>query len=271
MGVDMISVLSTVRNAKFDVDQLLRFLHRWNDSATFEVVLVHEDVVEDGSADALTALEKEFPNVRRVENGKVSLNPESMGVLRLPVSWLPAFKLTDLETFVENGSVDGQLHAKLAAARLDVSNQGVGEVQRQVTWRKRQQDRRRYLGPLARYPALAREYDLRSEDLSHYVLLDPRDNSMVALDSGAFLGVVRDVISDLQVRGDRRYLPRRVEVMARKTWENPGDISLTEAPRELTVIMLRPHESIRASARACLGVDAFALQHPIPQRHLRIR
>lgn len=271
----MISVVSTVSNAKFDADQLVRFLHHWNDYTTFEVILVHEDVVEDGSWDVLVTLEKEFGNVRRVGSGsKVDLNPESMGVLRLPVSWLPAFKLKELDTFMEKGSVDGYLHTKLAAARLDVSNQGVVEVQRQVVQRKRQQDRGRYLGPsLSRYPALAREYDLRSEDIHFYLLIDPRDNSTVALDSENFLTIAQSVISDLSVQGDRRYLPRRVEAMTRKAWDllEEDRRVLMDAPLTLAVIMLRPHESIRASSRACLGVDALALRHPIPKRHFRLR
>jgi hypothetical protein len=298
MGEAMISVITTVYNSKFDLDQLVRYLHQWNDPTGFEVVVAHDNRVSDGSADMLTALESQFSNVSHVatteplvENGKEVTNTtllnglavaKSVGdvLLFLPVAWLPGFRLVDLAAFVVSHLTNGNFYSRLDAIRLDISNQGKAEISHAVQHRKLQQAKSLWIGsPSASYRNLAREYDLRSEDLASYLLVDPRDGSSISLKDEGLMLRVQDITAALVAVEDGRYTPNStmVNVVARTTWNaTQGRIAdcepwFVESPSTLPMLMLKTHVVLKASPKACLGVDAQALQHTIPKRLVRLR
>lgn len=62
----MISIVTSVCNAKLDFDQFVRQLHELNDPQGFEIVVAHDDRVNDGSGTYLALLAREFPAVRVV-------------------------------------------------------------------------------------------------------------------------------------------------------------------------------------------------------------
>lgn len=291
----MISIITTVYNSKFDLDQLVRYLQQWNDPTSFELVAAHDNRVSDGSVEMLTALESQFSNVSHVatteplvDNGKEVTNiallhslavEQSVGdvLVFLPVSWLPGFKFVDLESFVASHLTNGHFYSRLDAVRLDISNQGVAKIRHAVQYRKLQRAKSIWIGsPSASYRSLAREYDLRSEDLASYLIVDPRDGSSVSLKDEGLMLRVQSITATLVSGEDQRYQPKfEVNVVARTTWNAAqGKIAdcepyYVEVPSTFVMLMLKPHVSLRASPKACLGVDAQALQHPIPRRPIR--
>lgn len=60
----MISIVTSVFNAKLDFEQFVRQLHATSQAGSFEVLVLHDDRVEDGSTAALAALSVEFPAVK---------------------------------------------------------------------------------------------------------------------------------------------------------------------------------------------------------------
>ena len=62
----MISICCCAINAKFDVDIFVRAIHQHNPDVDFEIVLVHDDRVNDGSAEHFAALAVEFPRLKLI-------------------------------------------------------------------------------------------------------------------------------------------------------------------------------------------------------------
>lgn len=60
----MISVCVSSINARWDTEILVRSLCLHNEGTNFEVVIGHDDRVDDGSGEAFAGLSREFPNVK---------------------------------------------------------------------------------------------------------------------------------------------------------------------------------------------------------------
>lgn len=60
----MISVCCCAINAKYDVEAFVGLLHLQNPGVDFEICLVHDDRVDDGSSDYLRGVQQKYPRLR---------------------------------------------------------------------------------------------------------------------------------------------------------------------------------------------------------------
>ena len=77
----MLSIVTSLHNAWFDFEQMIRHLHAHNDAADFEVCVFHDDREADGSAEKLSTFKTEFQNVKSVSVDKAATISWVRGVL----------------------------------------------------------------------------------------------------------------------------------------------------------------------------------------------
>ena len=110
-----VSVCCCSINSKWDAEIFIRALHRHNPDFDFEVVLTHDNRVDDGSAEHFTNLQKEFPNFKVVEHTeqntidyftqaiehykKISLNKELVNTMEDSLDKYKAGELIDKTKF----------------------------------------------------------------------------------------------------------------------------------------------------------------------------
>lgn len=64
----MISICCCAINAKYDVEAFVGLLHIQNPGVDFEICLVHDDRVNDGSVDYLGGVQQKYPNLRIIRS-----------------------------------------------------------------------------------------------------------------------------------------------------------------------------------------------------------
>ena len=64
----MISICCCAINAKYDVEAFVGLLHIQNPGVDFEICLVHDDRVNDGSVDYLSGVQRKYPNLRIIRS-----------------------------------------------------------------------------------------------------------------------------------------------------------------------------------------------------------